>query len=164
MREQSLLVIKTIQKDTYMKGIYKIGKWMLSIFMVGILLQGCAQADDEFVHRTNTISQMICKASHGGSEFRGEIYEYNNNDEIITENITQENVEGGYGLILFSIPQTLEKDIDLTSVYLTATLTYDEFITPSLSGKHNITGDGIIITVKSGVGTTRRYRVRGYYE
>ena len=77
---------------------------------------------------------------------------------------TQEDIEGGYGLILFAIPKSLEEDVNLASVYLVATVTYDEFITPSLTGKHDITGEGIIISVKSGVGTTRRYRVRGYYE
>jgi hypothetical protein len=83
---------------------------------------------------------------------------------MVTGDFTQEEVEGGYGLITFVIPASLKDDIDLTSVYLTATLTYDEFITPTLSGKHDISGDGIIITVKSGTGTTREYRVRGYYE
>ena len=147
-----------------MKVIYKIGGWMFSILLVSLFVQSCAEADEEFVHRTNTISQMICKASHGGGEFIGAIYEYNKNDVLMTDHFTQEDVEGGYGLIIFAIPQTLEKDIDLTNIYLKATLTYDEVITPTLSGRHNITGDGIIIKVKSGVGTTRRYRVRGYYE
>lgn len=147
-----------------MKRIYEMGAWILSLFLVIILSQSCAKADEEFVHQTNTISQMICKASHGGGEFKGEIYEYNKNDELMEGDFTQEDIEKGYGLILFVIPKSLEKDIDLTNIYLTATLTYDEFITPSLTGRHNITGDGIIITVKSGVGTTRRYRVRGYYE
>lgn len=147
-----------------MKDTYKIGTWMLSVLMIVVLTQSCAKADEEFVHRSNIISQMICKASHGSGEHRGTIYEYNRNDELMTGNFTQEEVEGGYGLIIFTIPQTLEKEIDLTNIYLTATLTYDEIITPSLSGRHDISGDGIIITVKSGVGTTRRYRVRGYYE
>jgi hypothetical protein len=129
-----------------------------------VLLWSCAEADDEFVHDTNTISQMICKAKHGSSEFRGEIYEYNKEEKLVMGSFTQKDVEGGYGLILFAISKSLEKDVDLTNIYLTATVTYDEFITPSLSGKHDITGEGIIITVKSGVGTTRQYRVRGYYE
>lgn len=147
-----------------MKIINKIEVWMLSVFMLTTLLQSCTEADNEFVHKTNTISQMICKAAHGSSEFRGTIYEYDKDEKLVTGNFTQENVEGGYGLILFAISKSLEADVDLTNIYLTATLTYDEFITPSLSGKHNITGDGIIVTVKSGIGTTRRYRVRGYYE
>lgn len=147
-----------------MKAILKTKLWIFSTLIIVILLLSCAKADEEFVHKTNTISQMICKATDRGGEFRGAIYEYNKNDELMTGDFTQEDVEGGYGLIIFTIPQSLENDVDLTNIYLTATLTYDEFITPSLSGRHDITGDGIIITVKSGVGTTRRYRVRGYYE
>lgn len=124
----------------------------------------CRKAEDEFVHSTNTISQMICKASHGSSEFRGVIHEFNKEGKTIEGDFTQEEVEGGYGLILFTIPKSLEDDVDLKSVYLTSTITFDEFIEPSLSGRHDITGDGIIFSVKSGVGTTRQYRVRGYYE
>lgn len=143
----------------------------LNVFKISILsvlfaisMWNCAEADEEFVHDTNTISQMICKASHGSSEFRGTIYEYDKNGVLVAEDFTQSDVEGGYGLIIFAISQSLADDVDLTNIYLTATVTYDEFITPSLTGRHDITGEGIIITVKSGVGTTRQYRVRGYYE
>lgn len=147
-----------------MKTVYKIKTWILGISAMGMLTCSCAEADEEFVHRTNTISQMICMASHGSAEYRGTIYEYNANEELVTGNFSQEDVEGGYGIIEFAIPQTLKNDIDLTNIYLVATITYDEIITPSLSGRHDITGEGMIITVKSGVGTTRRYRVIGKYE
>lgn len=148
-----------------MKTIVKIAILMFTVSMT-IALWSCADTNDDyiFVHDTNTISQMTCKSSHSAGEFRGEITEFNKEEEIVATPFTQEDVEGGYGLILFAIPQSLKKDVDLTNVYLIATVTYDEFITPSLSGRHDITGDGIIITVKSGVGTTRQYRVRGYYE
>lgn len=146
-----------------MKRLNKIGILILNISMA-VLLWSCTDADNEFIHDTNLISQMVCKASHSGSEFRGTIYEYNKDQELMTGDFTQKDVEGGYGLILFAISKSLSDDVDLSDIYLRATVTYDEFITPSLSGKHDITGDGIIITVKSGVGTTRQYRVRGYYE
>jgi len=107
---------------------------------------------------------MVCSASHGSSEFLGEIHEYDKNGNEVTGSFTQQDVEGGYGLILFHISQSLQNDVNLTNIYLIATLTWDEFVTPSLSGRHDITGDGIIITVKSGVGTTRQYRVRGDYQ
>ncbi len=136
----------------------------LSILVIGFLLQSCSKAEDEFIHTTNTISQMVCKASHTSGEFLGTIHEYNADGQLMSGSFTKEEIEGGYGVILFAIPKSLEKDVDLTNVYLVATVTYDEFITPSLSGRHDISGDGIIIQVKSGVGTTREYRVRGYYE
>jgi hypothetical protein len=148
-----------------MKIVTKIGILMLTVSMT-ISMWSCADVNEDyvFIHDTNTISQMICKSSHSAGEFRGEITEFNKDDEIVGGSFTQEDVEGGYGLILFAIPKSLENDVDLTSIYLIATVTYDEFITPSLSGKHDITGEGIIITVTSGVGTKRQYRVRGFYE
>jgi len=145
-----------------MKIIKKIGI-ILGVSMT-ILLWNCAEADKEFVHDSNTISQMICRASHGSSEFRGEIHEFDKEGNEVAGEFTQQEVEGGYGIILFEISQSLQDDVDLTNVYLVATLKWDQSITPSLSGRHDITGDGIIITVKSGVGTTRQYRVRGYYQ
>jgi hypothetical protein len=147
-----------------MKIISKIGILILGVLAVTSFITGCAGSDDEFVHKTNTISQMVCEAVHGGTQFRGEIHEYNKDGVLMTGDFTQEEVEGGYGLIIFAVSQTLQSDVDLANIYLIATVTYDEFITPSLSGKHDITGEGIIITVKSGVGTTRQYRIRGYYE
>jgi len=146
-----------------MKTIKKIGL-ILSVSMT-ILLWNCAEADKEYVHDSNIISQMVCSATHGGSEFLGEIHEFDKGGNEVTDSaFTQQQVEGGYGLILFHISQSLQSDVDLTNIYLVATLTYDQFITPSLSGRHDITGDGIIITVKSGVGTTRQYRIRGDYQ
>jgi dsDNA-specific endonuclease/ATPase MutS2 len=144
--------------------IKKIGI-ILGVSMI-VLLWNCAEADKEFVHDKNTISQMICRASHGASEFRGEIHEFNKDGKEVevTDDFTQEMVEGGYGIILFEISKSLEEDVNLKNIYLIATLSWDESITPSLSGRHDITGDGIIITVKSGIGTTRQYRVRGEYK
>lgn len=148
-----------------MKIINKIGIFILAVSMATLMWE-CADVNEEyvFIHDSNTISQMICKASHNAGEFRGQITEFNKDGEIVEGSFTQEDIEGGYGLILFEIPKTLESDVDLTNVYLIATVTYDAFITPSLTGKHDITGDGKIITVRSGVNTTRQYRVRGYYE
>ncbi|MDR1681289.1 MAG: hypothetical protein LBS12_05855 [Prevotellaceae bacterium] len=146
-----------------MKTIKKTALLIGCLFMV-VSLWNCAKADPEFIHPTNTISQMTCQAAHTAGQFLGDIYEYNSNSELVTGAFTQADVEGGYGLIVFAIPLSQQNDIDLTRVYLKATVTWDEIITPSLSGRHNITGEGIIITVTSGVGTTRQYRIRGSYE
>jgi hypothetical protein len=146
-----------------MKATNKIRLLMIGLFMA-FTGWNCAEPDPEFVHNTNTISQMVCRPSPAGVDQMGTIYEYDEDGEPVVGAFTQNDVEGGYGLILFAISASLQNDLDLTKVYLRATVTFDEFITPSLSGQHDITGDGIIITVKSGVGTTRQYRVRGYYE
>jgi len=168
-----------------MKTIHKISI-ILSVFMT-MMLSNCAKSDKEFVHDSNTISQIVCKASYGthgngsseGTEFRGVIYEYDKNEKLVAkdgklvtddgkdatgEEFTQQDVEGGYGRIIFEIPAPYMEIVDLSNIYLVATLDWDQFITPSLTGRHDITGDGIIITVKSGVGTTRQYRIQGSFE
>jgi len=144
-------------------NIIKKTGFILCVSMT-MILWNCAKADKEFVHDSNTISQMVCSAMHGGSEFRGEIHEFDKDGKEVADDFTQEQVEGGYGLIIFEISKSLQDDVDITNIYLVATITYDQFITPSLSGRHDISGDGMIITVKSGVGTTRQYRVRGEYQ
>ena len=137
---------------------------LVPIMLFSVLLWSCAEADKEFVHDSNIISQMICTASHTSGEYLGDINEYDNNGVLMTGDFTQADVEGGYGLILFEISQSLQDDVDLANIYLKATLTWDQFVTPSLSGRHDITGEGKIFTVKSGIGTTRQYRVRGFYK
>ncbi|MDR0333237.1 MAG: hypothetical protein LBI15_07195 [Dysgonamonadaceae bacterium] len=148
-----------------MRTIYKIGTLALTVLMTASLWS-CADVNEEFVfvHDTNTIEAMFLSASHAGSAFTGEIHEFNKAGELIKGAFTQQEVEGGYGLIIFRIPRSLENDINLSNVYLRANVTFTVFIAPGLSGRHDITGDGIIITVTSGVGTTRQYRVRGVYE
>jgi hypothetical protein len=158
----SYIILHTsyLKKSNNMKKITLITLGLL----MAVVLWNCAEADPEFVHNTNTISQMVCRTTPAGGDNLGTIYEYDKNGDLVTGEFTQEDVEGGYGLVLFSVSISLQADVDLTNIYLRATVTYDEFITPSLSGTHDITGDGIVITVKSGIGTTRQYRVRGYYE
>lgn len=102
-----------------MKTINKIGILLLSTFIT-LSFGSCASADDNFVHDDNTISSIVCKAAYGGTEFAGQIYEYNANEELVTGDFTQEDVEGGYGLILFAVSKSLQKDVDLTNIYLTA--------------------------------------------
>ena len=144
-----------------MKTVYQTSIMLMASVA---LLWSCGKADKEFVHDSTVISQMICKAKHGSSEFLGTIYEYDKGGGLIAGEFTQEEVEGGYGIIIFTISGTLEDEVNLQNIYLTATLSWDQTITPTLSGRHDITGEGIIITVKSGTGTTRQYRVRGYYD
>jgi len=142
-----------------MKNISKI-----LILSMTVLLWTCAEADEEFVHDSTIISQMICRAKHGGTEFRATIIEYNKDGKPMTEEFTEEDVKGGYGRVFFEVSESLSDEVDLTNVYLIATLTWDQFITPTLSGRHDITGEGIIITVKSGIGTKRYYRIQGEYK
>lgn len=135
-------------------------------FLLTLLINGCAKENEEYiyVHDNNLITQLISKGSHSGGEFRGVIHEYNKDGMRMTNDFTFEDVEGGFGLILIPVSKSLQNDVDLANVYLRATVKYDAIITPSLSGRHDITNEGIIITVKSGERTKRQYRIRGYYE
>ena len=143
--------------------LFKINIWSLCLTLV---LGGCAKENQEyiFVHDSNLITQMITKSSHTSGEFRGQIFEFDKQGERIEGELSQEELEGGYGLILFPISASLQNDVDLTNMYLKATLTYDQKIDPSLSGRHDISGDGMLIMVVSGEGTKRQYRVRAYFE
>lgn len=148
-----------------MKNSNKLAQIFCGMLLI-LLMSRCAKENEDYIyiHDNNLISQMICKSSHTGGEFRGVIHEYNSEGERMTSSFTKEDVHNGYGLILIPVSKSLEKDVDLSNVYLRATISYDAMITPSLSGRHDITGEGIIITVESGERTKRQYRVRGYYE
>lgn len=146
-----------------MKSFIKTGV-ILSVIMT-MMLWNCAEADKEFVHDSNTIDRMICKATKDGTEFAGTITEYDKDrNPVPAHSVTQQKVEGGYGIINIEIPERYKEEIDLENVYLVASLSWDQSITPSLSGTHDITGEGIVVTVKSGVGTKRNYRIQGFYE
>ncbi|MFV0506857.1 MAG: hypothetical protein ACK5L5_09155 [Bacteroidales bacterium] len=148
-----------------MRYIKKIQLLTSCIAVLG-LMWACQEPDENFVHDTNVISSMMCFSSAETMQYNGEIHEYDKDGNIIpADSITQARAEGGYGLILFRIPTTVSEELVLSDVQLAAAVSFDEMITPSLSGRHNIgTEEGIIITVTSGVGTTRQYRIRGMYE
>jgi|SRR5690606_2016029 len=146
----------------------KVRKYLIpSIALLFVMVvSACEKENEEFIfaHENNLISQLIASVSHSGAEFRGEIHEFNRDGERMESSFTLEEVKDGYGLILVPISKSLEKDVDITNMYLRATVTYDAIISPSLSGRHDISGEGLIITVTSGERTKRQYRIRGYYE
>ncbi len=138
-------------------------------------MNSCEKADPEFVHTDNFISAMTCEnySDHENplySSLDGKIYEYDKDGNLLTGDFSKEEAEGGSGVITFIVPIEKSKYFDLTSVFLRATLTWDESITPSLTFKrHNILVDeehpeGMVIAVKSGVNTVRKYRIMGIYE
>lgn len=134
-------------------------------------LSSCSDADPEFVHTDNLISAMVCMSgrTNDAPTLTGTIYEYDKNGELLEPGFKAEEAEGGSGVITFIVPLEYTKDFDLTSVYLRATLTWDEKITPTLIGRHDILvddehPDGMVIAVTSGIGTVRKYRIMGIYE
>lgn len=130
---------------------------------------GCAEAGDEFAHPNNLISDMRVKSNTGADGIPGEIFEYNANGELVPpDQVSIETVQGGYGRIVFELDP--EDNVNPERCYLSASLTLSEIIKPGLNGLTNITNrdaegvaQGIEITVTSGIGTTRKYTVVGYY-
>ncbi|MBD5367591.1 MAG: hypothetical protein HDR82_11445 [Bacteroides sp.] len=142
---------------------------ILASLLVMLGLQGCAEADPNFKHDDCFISQLIARGSRAGTDFVGTIYEYDKNGNLLEPGFTPEEAAGGSGVITFVIGPSDAKVIDLTACYLRATLTYDEFVTPSMSGIHDILvteekPDGKVFTVVSGEKSVRKYRVMGVYE
>lgn len=146
-----------------MKSFNKTG--VILCVVISLILGNCAKADKEFVHDSNTIAKLSCRATHTSTLFEGLITEYDKEGNEVRGIFEQKDVEGGYGIISIKIPEHYSNEIDLHDVYLYATLSWDQSITPSLTGKQDISGEeGLLITVKSGVGTRRMYRIKGYIE
>lgn len=150
----------------------KYNIFVLFVFLMTFGFSGCTEADPEFVHTDNLISEMVCMAgrTNDSPTLTGKIYEYDKNGQLLEQGFTQEQAEGGSGVITFIVPAEDRKKFDLTSVFLRATLTWDEVITPSLTYKrHDIlvtdeNPEGMVIAVTSGIGTVRKYRIMGIYE
>lgn len=151
--------------------ILKFNILILTLVLLGFGLSGCEKAADNFIHTDNLISAMVCEnaRTNDAKSIVGKIYEYSKDGVLLDDGFTAEDATGGSGVIVFRVPAEDRKAFDLTSVYLRATLTWDEFVTPSLSGLHNIlvtdeNPEGMVIAVTSGIGTVRKYRIMGIYE
>ncbi|MCM1450420.1 MAG: hypothetical protein NC082_08760 [Clostridiales bacterium] len=152
-----------------MKKIY----FNLLLMLIALVsVTGCQKADPEFDHDNNLISDMRVKMTPAAEGIAGVITEYNAAGEVVPagEGLTAKAVQGGYGTVEFILKRSLIGAYDLERCYLSASLTFDEIITPPLA-LHNITNrdangvaQGIEITVRSGIGTTRKYKVIGYFE
>ena len=149
---------------------FKFNIIALALAIVTLGFVGCSEADPEFVHTDNFISAIVCMNGRtaAASSINGVIYEYDKDGNLLDKNFTVEQAEGGSGVVMFIVSQEEREDFDLTKVYLRATLTWDESITPTLSGLQNIDPverpEGLVVGVKSGVGKVRKYRIMGVYE
>lgn len=155
--------------------IFNNSIFYVMVMFFSTMLTGCEKADPEFVHTDNLIEAMTCSnynvlQNPDYSTIDGVVYEYDKDGNLLPEDFTFEQAEGGSGVIAFIVPAEKRKLFDLTAVFLHATLTWDESITPSLTFKrHNILvddehPDGMVISVRSGIGTVRKYRIMGIYE
>lgn len=143
-----------------------------SVAVAGISLatSSCREDDGEFVHTDNTISQLKMMLTQQGAQYDFTIDEYDADGNLVTGEITEEKIAGGYGMAYISFPITQADDIDLSKVYLTAHVGYDVIITPGLQGVHDIQAKdengnlvGKVISVRAGSGKVRKYRIYGYF-
>ena len=146
-----------------MKNIFKtVLIAMVSLVFTGAF-SGCHEADPEFVHTDNLITALYMSTTLQGTQYSFTIDEYNADGQLVTENVTPESVAGGYGIAHIEFPVSQMEEIDLTKVYLAANVTYDVIIKPGLSGTHDISGEGIVVTVTGGDGKARKYRIYGNF-
>jgi len=154
-----------------MKLLYKKLIFTFVAVTAVMAFSSCKEADEDFKHDNNLISDMRLKMTTSAEGIQGKITEYNAAGEVVSgDELTAAAVQGGYGKIEFILERSLIGAYDLENCYLSASLTFDEKITPPLT-RHNITNrdengvaQGIELTVTSGIGTTRRYIVIGYFE
>ena len=146
-----------------MKNIFKtVLIAMVSLVFTGAF-SGCHEADPEFVHTDNLITALYMSTTLQGTQYSFTIDEYNADGQLVTENVTPESVAGGYGIAHIEFPVSQMEEIDLTKVYLAANVTYDVIIKPGLSGTHDISGEGIVVTATGGDGKARKYRIYGNF-
>lgn len=125
-----------------MKKIFAI----LCAAITAFAISGCQKADEEFLHADNTISSVLLLPAISSVS------------TTISGVINQET-----GEILFAIPKNLRSSIDITSVKVRATVSYDVVITPSLSGIKDLSEAYPITVTATQTGESRNYTLRAYY-
>lgn len=141
-------------------------KYCLIFAVAALLLGGCVQADPEFRHTDTMLNACYCVSkTYTTQQVAGTIYEFDKDgNEVYGDALNEKNVEGGYGLIIFNIPSSLKRYIDIKECKVNANTSLDQFVTPPLTGLKDISGDGIIVCVEQrSAGTYRYYRIKGQY-
>ena len=155
-----------------MKKLNKIFATVFASLVLILGLSACEKANPDFSHDNNLLSTVNIKTTPGAEGIPGQISEYNAAGQLVpADQVTVKSVEGGYGIVLFELDPSLRGVYDPERCYLGASLTFDEIIRPGLGGIKNIcnrnsegVAQGIDITVTSGIGTVRPYKIIGYFE
>lgn len=111
--------------------------------LAAMAVTSCAEAEDEFHHTDSTIQSIEIQPAEGGAGIAGVI------DETTGE-------------IFFPIPKKLREKYDVTSLMVRASVDYDTFIYPSLTGLKDLS-DPIEISVTAGDKGTRTYTLWAFY-
>ncbi|MCH5215730.1 MAG: hypothetical protein J1F10_02215 [Muribaculaceae bacterium] len=153
--------------------------------------QSCKSPDADYVHTRNTISSIQITMAPKVQGISGIIEEYCKGDnpengdkpvnlkEVLDEDgnvveykelvygvdYTQEQIEGGFGIVRFELTPAQWKLYDVTNVFITSSLDLDVICEEGFVGRHDLTYDpennkyGKTFTMRSGVGTKRQYRI-----
>ena len=148
-----------------MKNIIKLTLKAAAVLLVNLVFGACHEADLEFAHDDNLIHQLsLMKSTQQDTPIYFTITEYDGDGNEVTGDITPDKVAGGYGMACVHVPFNLYDEVNLQKVYLSAQVTYDAIITPGLTGLHDITGAGIVVSVRAGNGKTRKYSIYGQFD
>lgn len=175
--------VKTMK---YINSIFAL----LSVIVVSAFMQSCQKTDPDFVHDRNTISSIQITMNPKVVGIPGIIEEYCKGDdpelgakpvnlkEVINSDgkveyqeleygvdYTQEQIEGGFGIVRFELTPAQWKSYDITRVFITSSLDFDVICEEGFVGRHDLTYEpdslkfGKEFTIHSGVGTKRKYRL-----
>lgn len=153
-------------------------------------MQSCKSADPDFVHTRNTITSINISMSPKVQGVSGIIEEYCKGDDpelgsqpvnliktvkedgtveykelVYGVDYTQEQIEGGFGIVRFELTDAQWKLYDVSKVFITSSLDFDVICEEGFVGRHDLTYEpdslkfGKIFTMRSGVGTKRKYRL-----
>lgn len=111
--------------------------------LASLTVTSCAEAEDEFLHTDSTINSIEIQPAGGGAGIAGVI------DETTGE-------------IFFPIPKQLREKYDVTNLMVRASVEYDTFIYPSLTGLKDLS-DPYEIRVTAGDKGTRTYTLWAFY-
>ena len=116
---------------------------LAAVAFASLTVTSCAKAEDEFLHTDSSIRSIEIQPAEGGAGIAGVI------DETTGE-------------IFFAIPKQSRDKYDVTSLMVRASVQYDTFIYPSLTGLKDLS-DPMEITVTSGDKGSRTYTLWAFY-
>ena len=155
-----------------MKILNKLIAPVLALMVSVLGVTACQDAQQDFQHDNNLLSDVRIKLTPGAEGMPGQIFEYDANGNLVpADQVTVKAVEGGYGRVVFELDPSYRGTYNPEACYLGASLTFDEVVSPGLGGIKNIcnrdadgVAQGMDVIVTSGIGTQRRYNIVGYFK
>lgn len=121
-------------------------KYLILAFAASLIAFSCAKPADEFIHDDCTISSIMMTS------------EKDKTTAPIEGTIDQET-----GEIIFTVPRDKYNAWDLTRVKVRATIGYDAYISPSLSGIKDLSEEYRITVTARQTGKSKDYTLLAKY-